>query len=69
MLEGPAVTGDRSLLAGARSREEIARPDGCGRKLAKWLIERALKVELTEHLGYEPQQERPGGAGHAARMR
>jgi hypothetical protein len=28
------------------------------------LVERALEVELTEHLGYEPHLEPPGGAGN-----
>jgi putative transposase len=27
-------------------------------------VERALEVELTDHLGYEPHQEPPGGAGN-----
>jgi len=33
-------------------------------QLTKRLIERALEVELTEHLGYEPHLEPPGGAGN-----
>ena len=33
-------------------------------QLTKRLIERALEVELTEHLGYEPHVEPPGGAGN-----
>lgn len=27
-------------------------------------MERALEVELTEHLGYEPHAEPPGGVGN-----
>ncbi|HLH65798.1 MAG TPA: transposase [Solirubrobacteraceae bacterium] len=50
------------LLAGARTEEEIAGPGGLLAELTKRLIERALEVELTEHLGYEPHQEPPGGA-------
>jgi transposase-like protein len=52
------------LLAGARSEEEITGPGGLLSQLTKRLVERALEVELTEHLGYEPHQEPPGGAGN-----
>jgi putative transposase len=52
------------LLAGARSEEEIAGPGGLLSQLTKRLVERAMEVELTDHLGYEPHQEPPGGAGN-----
>ena len=52
------------LLGGARTEEEIAGPGGLLAQLTKRLIERALEVELTEHLGYEPHLEPPGGAGN-----
>jgi putative transposase len=52
------------LLAGARTEEEIAGPGGVLAQLTKRLIERALEVELTEHVGYEPHMEPPGGAGN-----
>jgi len=52
------------LLAGARTEEEIAGPGGLLARLTKRLIERALEVELTEHLGYEPHCEPPGGTGN-----
>jgi hypothetical protein len=32
--------------------------------LTKRLVERAMSAELTEHLGYEPHQEPPGGTGN-----
>ena len=51
------------LLAGARTEEEIAGPGGLLAALTKRLVERALEVELTEHLGYEPHCEPEGGAG------
>ena len=54
------------LLAGARTEEEIAGPGGVLAQLTKRLIERALEVELTDHLGYEPHAEPPGGAGNRA---
>src|SRR6516165_6133758 len=47
------------LLAGAKTEEEIAGPGGLLAALTKRLVERALAVELTDHLGYEPHQEPP----------
>src|SRR6516225_10820506 len=52
------------LLAGARTEEELAGPGGVLAQLTRRLIERALEVELTDHLGYEPHVEPPGGAGN-----
>src|SRR5215212_9838832 len=52
------------LLAGARSEEEIVGPGGVLAQLTKRLVERAMSAELTEHLGYEPHQEPPGGIGN-----
>jgi len=53
------------LLAGAQGEEEIVGPGGLLSQLTKRLVERAMEVELTEHLGYEPHLEPPGGAGNA----
>src|SRR6202042_3596493 len=52
------------LLAGARAEEEIAGPGGLLGQLTKRLVERAMEVELTDHLGYEPHQEPAGGTGN-----
>src|ERR671922_3010155 len=52
------------LLAGASTEEEIAGPGGLLAQLTKRLVERALEVELTDHLGYEPHAEPPGGTGN-----
>ena len=52
------------LLAGARTEQEIAGPGGLLGQLTKRLVERALEVELTDHLGYESHREPPGGAGN-----
>jgi putative transposase len=52
------------LLAGARTQEEIAGLGGLLGQLTKRLVERAMEVELTDHLGYEPHQEPAGGAGN-----
>jgi putative transposase len=52
------------LLAGRKTEEEIAGPGGLLSQLTKRVVERAMEVELTDHLGYEPHQEPPGGAGN-----
>jgi putative transposase len=52
------------LLAGACTEEEIAGPGGLLAELTKRLVERAMEVELTDHVGYEPHQEPPGGAAN-----
>jgi putative transposase len=49
------------LLAGARTEEEIVGPGGLLAALTRRLVERALRAELTDHLGYEPHHEPPGG--------
>jgi hypothetical protein len=54
-----------ALLAGARTAEEIAGPDGLLGQLTRRLLNRALEAELTEHLGYESGQAPPGGSGNA----
>jgi putative transposase len=53
------------LLASARTEEELVGPGGLLADLTRRLVERALSAELTEHLGYEPHQEPPGGTGNA----
>jgi putative transposase len=52
------------LLAGASTEQEIAGPGGLLAQLTKRLVERVMEVELTDHLGYEPHAEPPGGAGN-----
>src|SRR5260221_10631912 len=52
------------LLAGAKTEAEIVGPGGLLGQLTKRLVERAMEVELTDHLGYELHQEPPGGAGN-----
>ena len=53
-----------SCCRSASTEEEIAGPDGLLGQLTKRLLERAMEVELTDHLGYEPDCEPPGGAGN-----
>ena len=52
------------LLAGASTEQEIAGPGGLLASLTKRLVERAMEVELTDHLGYEPHAEPAGGVGN-----
>ena len=52
------------LLAGASTEEEIAGPGGLLAQLTKRLVERAMEVELTDHVGYEAHCEPPGGVGN-----
>jgi len=52
------------LLAGARTEEEIAGPGGLLAQLTKRLVERAMEVELTDHLGYERHREPLGGSAN-----
>jgi len=52
------------LMAGAKSGEEITGQGGLLSQLTKRMVERAMEVELTDHLGYEPHAEPPGGAGN-----
>jgi putative transposase len=52
------------LLAGAQTEEELVGPGGLLADLTRRLVERAMSAELTEHLGYEPHQEPPGGTSN-----
>ena len=52
------------LLAGASTEEEIAGPGGLLAELTKRLVERAMEVELGDHVGYEPHCEPPGGGAN-----
>jgi len=53
------------LLAGARGEQQVLGSDGLLGDLTRRLVERAMAAELTDHLGYEPHAEPPGGAGNA----
>jgi transposase-like protein len=53
-----SVPAERLAAAGGRS-------GGLPAELTRRLVERALEVELTEHLGYEPHAAPPGGADNA----
>ena len=66
-LEPPELSDELidELLAGARTPEELAGPNGLLQRLTKRLVERAMDAELTEHLGYERGEAPPGGTGNA----
>ena len=55
---------DEALDALAKGVETPEQLDEVFRGLKKALVERVLRAELTQHLGY-PEGERPGGAGNA----
>ena len=47
------------LLAGVRTQEDLLGSEGLVKQLTRRLVERALEVELSDHLGYAW----PGAAG------
>jgi putative transposase len=53
-----------ALLEGRRGEAEILGRDGLLGELTGRLVERALREELSEHLGYPPGQAPPGGTGN-----
>ncbi len=53
------------LLEGCESPEDIFGKHGLVTRLTKRLIERALRAELTEHLGYAPHAPEGRGSGNA----
>jgi transposase-like protein len=55
------------LVANYKKPEDLTGEDGLFRQIKKALIERALGVELTEHLGYE-RAIRPAAAAAKAAM-
>jgi putative transposase len=52
------------LLAG-KSTEEIIGPSGLLKQFTKALLERAMKAELTHHLGYEKHEPEGRGSGNS----
>ena len=52
------------LLAGASTEQQLTGQGGLLGQLTKRMVERAMEVELTDHLGYETHVEPPGGAGN-----
>ena len=49
-----------ALIAGCESPEDMLGQHGLLKELQKRLMERALKAELTHHLGYEPNEPSDG---------
>jgi RHS repeat-associated protein len=54
------------LISGRQGEAEILGPEGLLGHFTRRLVERAMGAELTEHLGYEPGQAPPGGAGNVS---
>jgi transposase-like protein len=52
------------LLEGCNSPEDIFGKHGLVKQLTKRLVERALRAELTEHLGYAPHAAAGRGSGN-----
>jgi putative transposase len=52
------------LMSGATTPQEITGQGGLLAQLTKRMVERAMEVELTDHLGYESHAEPPGGTGN-----
>src|SRR5947207_11292770 len=57
------------LLSGAKTEEEIVGPGGVLSQLTKRLVERAMEVELTDHLAMSPTRSRLEGWGTLATAR
>jgi putative transposase len=53
------------LLKGRSTVEDIAGENGLLRQLTKAIIERALRAELTTHLGYEKHALEGHGSGNS----
>lgn len=53
------------LLAGYSKPEDLTGPDGILKRLTGALVSRALKAEMTDHLGYEPHAEEGDGSGNS----
>jgi putative transposase len=53
------------LLAGYSKPEDLTGPDGLLKRLKGALVERALKAELTEHLGYDEHAAAGRGSGNS----
>jgi putative transposase len=53
------------LLKDYKNPEDLLGEDGLFKALKKALIERAMSAELTEHLGYEPHEEKGRKSGNS----
>ena len=53
------------LIEGYQKPEDLIGENGLLKQLTKRLIERAMKAELTHHLGYEKHEGKGGGSGNS----
>ena len=56
---------DRRLMAGYEKPEDMTGENGLLKQLTKAVIERALKAELTTHLGYEKHSPEGHNSGNS----
>lgn len=66
IFNGPAIKSEilDELMKSVSKPEDLLGPDGVLKQLTARLVERALQAEMSHHLGYEPGQRRPEGAGN-----
>jgi len=53
------------LLEDVNDPKDILGKNGLLKQLTKRLVERALEAELTDHLGYEPHEQKGRGTGNS----
>jgi putative transposase len=65
VFNGPAIKEEllEQLLASVKSPEQLLGKEGLLKQLTARLVEKALKAEMSEHLGYESGQSKPGSNG------
>ena len=61
---GPAIRDEllQELMSKVSSPEELLGKDGLLKQLTARLVEKAMQAEMTDHLGYEPNERRPAGS-------
>ena len=54
-----------SMLGGAKTQDDLFGPDGIVKQISKRFMERLLKEEMTEHLGYEKHSIEGNNSGNS----
>lgn len=65
-LNGPAIKNEiiEELLKSVSKPDDLLGQDGLLKQLTARLVERALQAEMSQHLGFEPGQEKPSGTNN-----
>ena len=63
ILTGPRFI--RTLLGGAKTRDDLFGPNGIVKQISKRFMERLLQEEMTEHLGYEKHSAEGNNSGNS----